>query len=191
MKKVIVINGSPHTNGTIAGLLHSVADSFNRNTFSVFWYDVNTMKVCPCTGCMACRSSGICVLPHDDAHVLAENIRNCDGLILGTPVYWGNISGQMKLVLDRIVPSMMEESPSGIPLPLHKGKQAVIATACTTIWPFSSLCRETSNTLHALREILFYSGFKTAGQLVLPGTRNIKVIPQKLLKKGKKLSEKF
>jgi multimeric flavodoxin WrbA len=122
---------------------------------------------------------------------MAEEMRQCDALVLGTPVYWGNMSGQMKLMFDRIVPSMMGESKRGIPIPLHKGKKAVIVTACTTIWPFSWICRETSNTNHAMKEILHYSGFKVVGKLVLPGTKGKTTIPKRVLEKGKKLGKKI
>jgi len=57
-------------------------------------------------------------------------------------------------MFDRIVPAMMGESKLGIPIALHKGKKAVIVTACTTIWPFSWIARQTSNANHAMKEIL-------------------------------------
>lgn len=187
--RILVINGSPRKKGKIAAMLHAVADS--AASADVHWIDVNDLKLRPCTGCMKCRASGTCVLPEDDGHRMAEEIRQCDALVLGTPVYWGNMSGQMKLMFDRIVPSMMGESKRGIPIPLHKGKKAVIVTACTTIWPFSWICRETSNANHAMKEILYYSGFKVIGKLVLAGTKGKTTIPKRVLEKGKKLGKKI
>nr|WP_308570338.1 flavodoxin family protein [uncultured Prevotella sp.] len=187
--RVLVINGSPRKNGNIAKMLHSIADHID--SADVHWINVNDLKIHACTGCMKCRASGTCVLPEDDGHHMAEEIRWCDALILGTPVYWGNMSGQMKLMFDRIVPSMMGESKSGIPIALHKGKKAIIVTACTTIWPFSFLFRETTNTNHAMKEILHYSGFKVIGKLVYPGTKGKKAIPQRILNKGKRLGAKI
>jgi multimeric flavodoxin WrbA len=187
--RVLVINGSPRKNGNVAKMLHSVSD--NIESAEIHWFDVNDLKVHPCTGCMCCRKTGKCVLPQDDGHIIANEVDNCDAMILGTPVYWGNMSGQMKLVFDRIVPSMMDEPKNGFPIPLHKGKKAVIVTACTTIWPFSFICRETTNTLHAMKEILGYSGFKTIGKLVLSGTRKKTSVPVGLLNKGKRLAGKF
>lgn len=187
--RVLVINGSPRKKGTIATLLHSVADHIEGA--DVHWFDVNDLNVRPCTGCMRCRSTERCILPEDDAHKIAEEIKLSDLLVMGTPVYWGNISGQMKLVFDRIVPTMMGESKRGIPIPLHKGKKAVIVTACTTIWPISVLFHQTTNALHAMKEILHYSGFKVVGKLALSGTKNRSSIPQSILDKGKRLGEKL
>ena len=60
-----------------------------------------------------------CILPADDAHIIAEEIKNCDMLIAGTPVYWGNMNGKLKALFDRLVYVLMKESKRGI-LVLHK-----------------------------------------------------------------------
>lgn len=188
-KRILVINGSPRKKGNIATMLHSVVDTMKD--VEVHWIDVNDLNIRPCMGCMKCRESGTCVLPADDAHRMAEEIKACDALLLGTPVYWGNMSGQMKLMFDRIVPSMMGESKLGIPIALHKGKKAIIVTACTTLWPFSFLFHETTNTLHAMREILHYSGFKVVGKLVYPGTKGKTGVPKRLLRKGERIGRRL
>lgn len=170
MKKVLVINGSPKKNGNVAKMLSVLSEHISDA--KIIRIDVNDLKIRPCTGCMQCRTTGICVLPEDDAHMIAREIKNCDALIAGTPVYWGNMSGQMKIMFDRIVPAMMGETARGIPKPLHKGKKAILVTACTTIWPFNFLCRQTTKAIGALKEILGYSGFKIVGKVVIPGTKN-------------------
>jgi multimeric flavodoxin WrbA len=121
--------------------------------------------------------------------MFAEDIRGCRAVIAGTPVYWGNMNGRLKLLFDRIVPSLMGESPVGVPVPLHRGKQAVIVTACTTPWPCNIFSRQTGQAVRALKEILGYAGFHITGTLVLPGTKNRHCIPAHLLKKGKRLAE--
>lgn len=187
--KILVINGSPRKKGSIATMLHAVVD--NLDGAEVHWIDVNDLKVRSCTGCMKCRETETCVLPADDGHRMAEEMKWCDALVLGSPVYWGNMSGQMKLMFDRIVPSMMGESKLGIPIAFHKGKRAIIATACTTIWPFSWMARETSNTNHAMKEILHYSGFKVIGKLVYPGTKGKTGVPDRLIRKAGRLGKRL
>ena len=189
-RTIVVVNGSPCRTGTVAQLLHAVSESC-RGGCGIHWYDVNEMTIRPCTGCMKCRSTGTCVLPHDDAHAFADDVRSCGAVVVGTPVYWGNMSGQLKLLFDRIVPSLMGESPRGIPVPLHRGKRAVIVTACTTPWPFSTLFRQTGNAVRSLKEILRYAGFRVTGTLVLPGTKNRNGIPERLLKNGRRLGAKM
>ena len=186
--KVLVINGSPRKNGNISKLLHSVSD--NIQGADIYWYDVNDLHIHPCLGCLKCRDNGACVLPEDDATMIGKKIQECDILLLGSPVYWGNISGQMKLLFDRLVAVLMKEPEMGFPIGLQKGKKAVIVTACNTIWPFSWLCRETTGAVNAMKEILHYSGYKVVGKLVFPGTRKTKEIPSRLLGKGKRIAMK-
>ena len=85
---------------------------------------IRKLQVHPCTGCMACRSRQTCVLPEDDAQHTLQKIQWADVLIVGSPCYWGNMNGHMKVVFDRIVYGMMGESPKGLPQALHKGKKS-------------------------------------------------------------------
>ena len=99
-------------------------------------------------------------MPEDDAHKIAQEIDNCNILIAGTPVYWGNMNGKLKSLFDRQVGTMMKESKFGSPLPLHKGKKAIVVTSCTTPFPFNYLCGQSTGAVRAVKEILKSSGFK-------------------------------
>ena len=89
-------------------------------------YFVHDLTVRPCTGCMSCRSKLRCALPEDDAHRVAEAIRTADALVIGSPCYWGNMNGALKVLFDRSVHVMMGEKESGMPVALHKGQRAVL-----------------------------------------------------------------
>ena len=56
-----------------------------------------------CIGCMACQKSQRCVL-RDDAVEIAEKVKNADTLVFSTPIYYYEMSGQMKTLLDRMNP---------------------------------------------------------------------------------------
>lgn len=56
-----------------------------------------------CTGCMACMKTQRCVI-EDDAVSIAEKVRKTDILVFATPVYYYGMSGQMKVLLDRLNP---------------------------------------------------------------------------------------
>mgnify|MGYP002626738246 FL=1 len=86
---------------------------------------------------------------------------------------------------------MMGESKHGIPLPLHKGKKAVIITSCTTPFPFNILAGQTTKAEKALKEILGYSGFKVTKKIRLAGTKGIEEVPESALKKARKCTEVF
>lgn len=132
---------------------------------------VTSLQVHPCTGCMKCRTSLACVLPVDDAQRVLALLEECDALVVGAPCYWGNMPGQLKVLFDRMVYGMMGESRRGMPLPLHKGKKAVLVSACTTPWPFNVWFNQSHGTVRALREILKWSGFRILSIIEKPGTK--------------------
>jgi multimeric flavodoxin WrbA len=69
------------------------------------------LKIKPCKGCLTCHQSlreggsGECVIKDDDLHFLDERIMECDGLILGVPVYSLTPPGYLKVINDRMGPS--------------------------------------------------------------------------------------
>ena len=168
--KILLLNGSPRREGTVARLLAAIAAEAEGRA-EVETIHVADLAVAPCRGCMACRSRLRCVLPEDGAQRVLESIRSCDALVVGAPCYWGNVPGQLKVLFDRIVYGLMGESPRGIPVPLHRGKRAAVVTACTTPWPFNRLFKQSSGTAGALREILKWSGFRTVACIEKGGTR--------------------
>ncbi len=56
-----------------------------------------------CIGCLACQKTQKCVLD-DDAVWIAEKVKNADTLVFATPIYYYEMSGQMKTLLDRLNP---------------------------------------------------------------------------------------
>ena len=94
-----------------------------------------------------------------------------DALVIGAPCYWGNMPGTLKVLFDRMVYGLMGESPRGVPLPLHKGKRAIIVSTSTTPWPFNIWFRQTRGTVRALREILKWSGFHVMAAIERGDTR--------------------
>ena len=171
--KILVLNGSPRKNGNVSNLLKKESDRLlKKNTGAeIIWENVSDLNFNFCHGCMVCRSKGSCILPKDDAHRIENEIKECDMLIVGTPVYWANMNGKLKSLFDRLVGVLMGESKHGIPLPLHKGKKAVIVTSCTTPFPFNYFCGQSSGAVRAVREVLKSSGFKVIKKINLSNTK--------------------
>ena len=161
--KILILNGSPRNQGLISQMLDIMTEEARIRGAEVEVIPIRKLQVHPCTGCMACRSRQTCVLPEDDAQHTLQKIQWADVLIVGSPCYWGNMNGHMKVVFDRIVYGMMGESPKGLPQALHKGKKAVIVSTCSTPWPFNIWFNQTRGVVKALREILKWSGFSIKG----------------------------
>jgi putative NADPH-quinone reductase len=188
--RIVILNGSPRKKGTVATLLKSMSDAVSQK-YEIEWIDVYDLKLKPCIACMKCRPDGECILPEDDAHIVGRKIKDADGLIVGTPTHWGNMSAQLKLLLDRNVPVFMGEKPNGLPIRRQKGKRAAIVTACTTPWPFNFIAAESRGAIRAVHEILHYGGYKIVGKIANPGTKAKPQIPQKLLRKAESIGLRF
>ncbi len=157
---ILFLNASPRRGGNIEQMLGEMVEEARDHGAEIREVRVSRLSVAPCRGCMACRSSLSCVLPEDGAQQVLELINWCDAMVIGAPCYWGNMPGALKMLFDRIVYGMMGENKWGIPLPLHKGKRAVVVSTSTTRWPFNLWFNQTRGVVRALHEILKYSGFR-------------------------------
>ncbi len=189
--KILILNGSPRNQGLISQMLDIMTEEARIRGAEVEVIPIRKLQVHPCTGCMACRSRQTCVLPEDDAQHTLQKIQWADVLIVGSPCYWGNMNGHMKVVFDRIVYGMMGESPKGIPQALHKGKKAVIVSTCSTPWPFNIWFNQTRGVVKALREILKWSGFSIKGVIQKGGTKQHPELTESDKKKCRKIIRKL
>lgn len=99
--KVLVINGSPHTNGCTARALSEVENTLTAAGVEVERVDVGNKNIRGCISCQFCREHGRCVfndLVNETAPLLAE----ADGVLIGTPVYYAGANGQLHAFLDRL-----------------------------------------------------------------------------------------
>ena len=99
--KVLMINGSPHTNGCTARALSEVENVLEASGIEVKRIEVGNKDVRGCIGCNFCREHGRCVfndIVNESAPLLAE----ADGVVIGTPVYYAGANGQLHAFLDRL-----------------------------------------------------------------------------------------
>jgi NAD(P)H-dependent FMN reductase len=165
----LILNGSPNPKGRVARMLEEIAagaSTANR----VEWINVYDLSMRPCRGCMRCRPDGCCLLPEDDAHRIGRMIQEADSLVIGTPTHWANMSSQLKVLMDRNVPVFMGQTAKGFPLGRHRGKPALVVTACSTPWLFDLLAGQSRGAVRAVRKILRAGGFRVRACLVEAGS---------------------
>ena len=189
--KVLILNGSPRKTGKVSQILHAMEKRLQTDGLETEFVEVNSLNFACCIGCMKCREKGSCILPEDDAHRIGTLLKTCDAMIVGSPVYWGNITGKLKSLFDRQVALMMGENKMGIPIPLLKGKKALVVNACTTPFPFNILAGQSTKAYAAVKEILSYSGVKIKGKIMLAGTKNMQALPEKIIRRAEKLAKKL
>lgn len=120
--KIMAINGSPRKDWNTATLLRKAlegAEALGAKTEMVHLYDLHYQG---CVSCFACKenggkSYGRCVIK-DALTPVYRRIEQADGLILGSPVYLGNVSGEMQSFMERLVfPYLTYTDPPGTLFP--------------------------------------------------------------------------
>lgn len=99
--KVLLINGSPHADGCTAEALKELAGALNRQEVET---EIVHIGVKPIRGCIACGrcQNGRCVFDDDIANRILEKMECCDGLVIGSPVYYASANGSLTALLDRL-----------------------------------------------------------------------------------------
>ncbi len=118
--KVLGLIGSPRIKGNTAKLVKEILAGASENGAESVVYNLAKMNLSGCKACSACLKKGTCIL-EDDMQELYREIEEADVLVLGSPVYMGEISAQAKPFVDRLHPLVHDSSK-----PLA-GKKLVLA----------------------------------------------------------------
>ncbi len=102
--KVIAINGSPNKEGNTYGALKMVLKELEAEGIETQIIHVGNAPIRGCVGCNMCykNRNEKCVITGDDFNDFVQVIKDADGIILGSPVYYSGIAGTMKSFLDRL-----------------------------------------------------------------------------------------
>ena len=99
--KILLINGSPHKNGTTFAALSEVANALKEEGIDSEIIQVGNLGVKGCLACYSCAKKGKCIID-DVVNEVAEKFKSCDGLIVGSPVHYAAPSGTLICFLDRL-----------------------------------------------------------------------------------------
>jgi len=102
--KAVAFVGSANKNGNTATPVKRILEGINTRGIETELYYLTDYLIKPCLGCRYCEKTNICRIKDDDTHILHEAIRESSGIILGTPTYYGDITGQFKQFVDRCYP---------------------------------------------------------------------------------------
>jgi multimeric flavodoxin WrbA len=98
---ILAINGSPHKDGNTYFALNYALERFYSQGAQIQLLQLRDLQITPCYGCFQCIG-GECI-HKDEMHVVEEAMRWCHGLLLGSPVYMGLVTGLLKNMMDRSV----------------------------------------------------------------------------------------
>ena len=102
-KHIVILNGSPRRNGNTSALVKAFAEGAERagNTVTEFFLDA--MDIHGCKGCFGGRSSRECpCVQRDDMADIYPAVKGSDVVVLASPLYYWNLSGQLRTAVDRL-----------------------------------------------------------------------------------------
>lgn len=101
--KVIAINGSPRKEGNTAALLKELLSGLEGEGVETELIHIGGKKVHGCTACMKCfeMKNGQCVFDDDPINECIAKMREADGIVIGSPTYFADVSTEVKALIDR------------------------------------------------------------------------------------------
>jgi multimeric flavodoxin WrbA len=118
--KIVAILGSPRPKGNSATIAEKFLESAGEHGVKITKYNLNSMTYRGCVACRECKTrSDKCVLRDDLAQAL-NDITEADIVVMASPVYFGDVTGQFKCFIDRtfsyLVPDFLTNpKPSRLP----------------------------------------------------------------------------
>jgi multimeric flavodoxin WrbA len=122
---LVINNGSPRKNGSINFVIDKIMEGIqgDNERLNITKYCLGELNIKYCTGCKNCYRTGTCIL-NDDINEIIVRIMKSDLIILGSPSYWGDVTGQMKVFFDRNTP-YSNTNPNSIRNKIPKGKKGI------------------------------------------------------------------
>ena len=100
--KIIGINASPRKKANTQTLVETVLEGASEKGAETRVVHLRELNINGCLGCEGCKKQlGKCV-QKDDLTTLMQDMATCDAVVLGTPVYWFQVSAQFKILVDRL-----------------------------------------------------------------------------------------
>ena len=99
--KVLIINGSPRENGNTSVALSEMEKVFIKNGIETETIQVGQKEIRGCLACNYCFKNGKCAI-NDIVNKLAVKLEECDGMVIGSPVYYASANSTLTALLDRL-----------------------------------------------------------------------------------------
>lgn len=99
--KVLMINGSPRINGNTTIALNEMKKIFEDEDITVEIEQIGTKDIRGCIACGSCHKTGKCAF-NDIVNELAKKLKDANGLVIASPVYYASANGSLISLLDRL-----------------------------------------------------------------------------------------
>ena len=112
---ILVLTGSPRPRGETAKMVAAFRAAAEEAGHRVAVMEVCRMNIHGCLACEYChgKGQGVCV-QKDDMQQIYEKLSDTEMLVLASPIYYHNISGQLKCAIDRFYSALYPTAPAGL-----------------------------------------------------------------------------
>ena len=162
--KAICIIGSPNENGSTVFLVDAIIDGMKSHNLDVSRFLLDRMNIHFCKGCKKCEDSHVCV-QKDDVATLIDGILHSDIVLLASPSYWGDVTGQMKVFIDRSLP-LCNAKTGETPVPPGKAGVAVALRAGNSV-------SENRHIIETFEHYFGHLGIKPVARLTAEGVEKL------------------
>lgn len=111
-KLALIVNSSPRKGSNSSALARAMGEGFIEAGGRVETVDLAGLDIKPCLGCEACQRNGGKCVQIDGMQTVYPKVVAAEALVLASPVYWFNMSGQLKVFLDRCFAVALTEAGS-------------------------------------------------------------------------------
>lgn len=111
-KNILILSSSPRLEGNSRALCQALSNGAVAAGHQTQILDVARMRIRPCSGCQYCYQHSNQCLIHDDMDLIWKHIDWADVIVFASPIYFFNISAQLKLVIDRLYARYSTMHPS-------------------------------------------------------------------------------
>ena len=157
-KSIIVLSGSPRKDGNTARLAEAFIEGARVAGKETSLFRVADLQIGVCRGCGYCfKNKGVCV-QKDDMVPILDMLRKADALVLASPVYYFNMTAQIKLAIDRFF-ALLELGMSV--------RRAALLMTCG-----DSSEAAAASSISMFRQICAYQKWEEAGIIIAPRLHN-------------------
>lgn len=175
--KAICIVGSPNSNGSTSYVSDKIIEGLKVNNIETKKYVLGEMNINYCKGCNSCHETRKCIQTDDMDKIFAD-LYDSDIVIIASPSYWGDVTGQLKVFFDRSTPLCDTNGETLVP----KGKLGISVSIRA-----GSHVEENIHLINAIEHYYGHLGIKPIKRFTIEGVNT----KNDLIKKQDKLNEAF
>ncbi len=177
--KAICINGSPRSNGSSGRLIDKMIEGMKEVGIVSSRYCLGKVNINFCLGCKKCYEIGGRCVQKDDMDPIMKDLFEADIVVIASPSYWGDITGQLKVFFDRNTP-YGDTNANRVSIPTGKKGISIAIRAGQTD-------RENQHIIESIEHYYNHLGIKPIGCLSITGVDTV----EDLYKKKEELDKAY